>query len=70
MFKENSLKSFLQKSGETYFRYSQTGEKLNLRKKSKNSVWCEKYLKVPETTTLKKRLPKLECKSSDSYNDS
>ena len=70
MFKENSLKSFLQTSGDTQFRYSKAGHKLNLRKKSEKSVCCEKCLKVPETTTFKKRLSKLECKSSDSYSDS
>ena len=53
-----------------HFRYSQAGEKLNLRKRSKKSVWCERCLKEPETTTFKKRLPKLECKSSDSDSDS
>ena len=50
------------------FRYSQTAESLNLRKKTSKPVWYEKYLKVPESATFKKGVPKLACKTSVSYN--
>ena len=44
------------------------GESLNLRKKTSKSVIYEPCLKLPGTTTYKKRFPKLDYKSS--YNDS
>ena len=69
MLKGSTLKSFLQKSGDTYFLYSQTGQSLNLRKKVASQYSVSKTF-LPETTTFKERFPKLECKSSASYNDS
>ena len=68
MLKESSLKSFLQKSGDTFW-YSQTGQSLNLRKKVASQYSVSNAF-LPETTTFKERFPELECKSSASYNDS
>ena len=42
--------------------YSQTGESLNLRNKTSKSTLYGQCLKVPGTTTFKKRFPKLEYK--------
>ena len=72
MLKENSLKGFLQKSGDSGdsdFWYSQIGQSLNLRKKVASQYDVSNAFLL-ETTTFKKRFPKLECKSSVSYNDS
>ena len=49
--------------------YSQTGQSLNLRKEVANQYGVSNAF-LPEITTLKERLPKLECKSNVSYNDS
>ena len=51
------------------FWYSQTGQSLNLRKKVASQYGVSNAF-LPETTTFKERFPKLECKSSVSYNDS
>ena len=51
------------------FCYSQTGPSLNLRKKVASQYGVSNAI-LPETTTFEGRLPKLECKSSVSYNDS
>ena len=69
MSKEKSFKSFLQKSGDTYFLVLTNKSKSKFKEKSSKSVWCEQWF-LPETTTFKEGIPKLECKSSVSYNDS
>ena len=51
------------------FWYSQTGQSLNLRKKVASQYGVSNAF-LPETTSYKGRFPKLECESSDSYNDS
>ena len=52
------------------FRYSYTGESLNLRKKTSKSVLYEQRWKKSEITILQKRFPELDYKSSAIYNDS
>ena len=48
---------------------SQTGQSLNSRIKVASQYGVSNAF-LPETTAFKKRFSKLECKSSDSYNDS
>ena len=42
-----------------WFRYLQTGESLNSKKKTRKSVLYYQCLKVPETATLKNQFPHL-----------
>ena len=51
------------------FWYSQTGQSLNLRKIVTSQYGVSNAF-LPETTIFKERFPKLEYKSSVSYNDS
>ena len=67
MLKENSLNSFAEKSGDTYFLVLTNRSKSKFKEKSQYGV-SNAFL--PETITFKERFPKLECKSSVSYNDS
>ena len=69
MLKENILKSLFQKSGDAYFLVLTNKSKSKFKEKSSKSVWCEQWF-LPETTTFKEGIPKLDCKSSVSYNDS
>ena len=46
------------------FRYSQTGEIVNLRKITSKSVLYEQCLEVPTITNFEKNYPKLDHKSS------
>ena len=46
------------------FRLSETGKSQNTRKKTSTFLWYEQCLKIPGTTTLWKRFPKLYYNSS------
>lgn len=46
------------------FRYSQTGEIVNLRKRTSKSVLYEQCLEVPAIANFEKSYPKLDHKSS------
>ena len=70
MLKENSLKRFLQKSGDTYFLVLKNRLKSKFKRKKVASQYGVNNAFLPETTTFRKIFPKLECKSSVSYNDS
>ena len=52
------------------FWYSQTDKSLNLRREKVASQYGVNNAFLPETTTFKKRFPKLERKNNVSYNDS
>ena len=69
MLKESRLKSFLQKSGDTYFLVLTNRSKSKFREKVASQYGVSNTF-LPETTTFKERFPKLECKSNVSYNDS
>ena len=69
MLKENSLKRFLQKSGDTHFLILTNRSKSKFKEKVASQYGVSNAI-LPETTTFEGRLPKLECKSSVSYNDS
>ena len=69
MLKEKVLKGIFKNLVTDTFWYSKTGQSLNLRKKVASQYSVSNAF-LPETTTFKKRFPKLDCKSSVSYNDS
>ena len=74
-FRSHKQKWFCKKSdyklcSSTSLSTLQTGESLNLRKITSKSVLHEQCLKVPGTATIKTRFPKLDYKSSASYNNS
>ena len=47
MLKENSLESFLQKSGDMYFLVLKIRSKSKFKEKSSKLVWCEQYVLKP-----------------------
>ena len=51
-----------------YFWLSQRGQSINLRRQVAIQYGLSNAF-LPETTAFKKRFPKLECKTSFSYND-
>ena len=69
MLKEDRLKSFLQKSGDTYFLLLTSRRKPKFLEKVASQYGASNAF-LSETTTFKQRFTKLECKSSVSYNDS